>query len=200
MEKDGLSKLREGDAEAFRELVDAYRDKVCGTCFRFLRNREDAEETALDVFLEIHRSLPSFREEAELSTWMFRIAVTKSLDRLRKRKRLKRFDGLLGRRTSSADWETMAAPADSGPEQSLEIAERSRILREAINRLPENQKAAITLSRYEGLENEKIAEILGSTASAIEALLHRAKRNLKKKLWRYYKNVIDGESYDEAQD
>jgi len=110
------------------------------------------------------------------------------------------FDGLRGRRPSSADWETMAAPADSGPEQSLEITERSRILREAIAGLPENQKVAITLSRYEGLENEKIAEILGSTVSAIEALLHRAKRNQRKKLWRYYKNVIDGESYDEAQD
>jgi RNA polymerase sigma-70 factor (ECF subfamily) len=186
MDKDSLNRLRSGEAQAFRELVETYRDKVISTCFRFLGNREDAEETALDVFMEVHRSLSSFREEAELSTWIFRIAVTKSLDLLRKKKRKKRFDALRGARAPAVEMEGLPAPEGADPERALEIEARSRILQEAIDGLHENQKVAITLSRIEGLESKKITEILGTTTPAVDALIHRAKKNLRKKLAEHY--------------
>ncbi len=192
MDKDSLYRLRAGDADAFRELVDAYRDKVGGTCFRFLRSREDAEETALDVFWEVHRSLPAFREESELSTWIFRIAVTKSLDRLRKGRRRKRSPGAEGARTE-VPWEAVPDPAEKGPAEILESAERARILQEAIDRLPESQRAAFTLSKIEGLDNGRIAAILETTVPAVDALLIRAKRNLRKSLARYYGKHLVGE-------
>lgn len=193
MDKESLDRLRAGDADAFRELVDAYRDKVGGTCFRFLRSREDAEETAMDVFWEVHRSLPAFREEAELSTWIFRIAVTKSLDRLRKSKRRKRSPGADGTGGRPVPWETVPDPSESGPGEILERAERARILQDAIDRLPDGQKAAFTLSKIEGLDNARIAAILETTVPAVDALLHRAKKSLRKILSEYYGNLIEGE-------
>jgi len=196
MDKDTLDRLRAGESGAFRDLLAAYRDKVVSTCFRFLRNREDAEEAALDVFMEVHRSLSSFREEAELSTWIFRIAVTKSLDLLRRKKRKKRFDALLGVRTAAVEMESLPAAEEAGPEQALEARERSRILQDSIDGLVENQRIAITLSRIEGLDARKIAEVLGTTAPAVDALLHRAKENLKKKLSRYYARTAPKEPND----
>jgi RNA polymerase sigma-70 factor (ECF subfamily) len=193
MDKDSLIRLRAGDPEAFRELVETFRDKVGGTCFRFLRSREDAEETALDVFWEVHRSLPAFREESELSTWIFRIAVTKSLDRLRKSKRRKRSPGAEGA-LPVVPWEAVPDPSETGPGEILERAERARVLQDAIDGLPESQKAAFTLSKMEGLDNGRIAAILETTVPAVDALLIRAKRNLRKTLSRYYRNLISGES------
>ncbi len=75
--------------ESFRSLVAEHQEMVINTCYRFVFNREDAEDLAQDVFIEVYRSLEQFREEARLSTWIYRIAVTKSLDHLRRLKRKK---------------------------------------------------------------------------------------------------------------
>jgi RNA polymerase sigma-70 factor, ECF subfamily len=190
VDKDFLGRLKAGDEAAFRRLVESYQDKVIGTCFRFLHNREDAEDAAQDVFVEVHQSLSAFREEAELSTWIYRIAVTKSLDILRKRKRKKRFDAVRQTLGLAVEPEEIPAPADNEPARALEIRERSRILREAIEALAENQKAAITLSRYEGLDNKSIAGILGTSVPAVDSLIHRAHLNLKKKLARHYAKAL----------
>ena len=80
--------------ELFRALVTEHQEMVINTCYRFVLNREDAEDLAQDVFVEVHRSLDQFREESKLSTWIYRIAVTKSLDHLRRMKRKKRFSSL----------------------------------------------------------------------------------------------------------
>jgi RNA polymerase sigma-70 factor, ECF subfamily len=189
--------LKSGDPAAFRALVEAYQSKVLSTCFRFLHNREDAEDTAQDVFVEIHRSLAAFREEAELSTWIYRIAVTKSLDVLRRAKRKKRFDALRGVFGFSVEMDDVAAPRDQGPDRDLEIRERSRILREAIAALAENQRIAVTLARYEGLSNKEIAGVMGTSVPAVDSLLHRAHANLRKSLTRYYAGSLEqGDSHE----
>jgi RNA polymerase sigma-70 factor (ECF subfamily) len=193
VDKEFLDKLRSGDEAAFRAMVGDFRDRVLNTCFRFLPNRQDAEDAAQDVFVEIYRSLPAFREEAELSTWVYRVAVTKSLGVLRKMKRKKRFDAVRKALKVGSGIESLPSPADSGPERTLEIRERSRILREAIEKLPENQEAAITLSQYEGLDNKAIAGILGTTVPAVDSLIHRAKKNLKRMLWRHYAKTLESE-------
>jgi RNA polymerase sigma-70 factor (ECF subfamily) len=184
--KELIGRLKSADPSAFKALVEAYQAKVLSTCYRFLHNREDAEDTAQEVFVEVHRSLAAFREEAELSTWIYRIAVTKSLDVLRRAKRRKRFDAVRGVFGFSVEIHEVAAPRDQGPEQDLEIRERSRILREAIAALAENQRIAVTLARYEGLTNKHIAGIMGTSVPAVDSLLHRAHANLRKSLSRYY--------------
>jgi RNA polymerase sigma-70 factor (ECF subfamily) len=189
--------LKSNDPDAFRALVEAFQAKVLSTCFRFLHNREDAEDAAQDVFVEIHRSRGAFREEAELSTWIYRIAVTKSLDVLRRAKRKKRFDAVRGALGLAVEPHDVAAPRDQGPDRALELEERSRLLREAVAALPENQRVAVTLARYEGLTNKDIAGVLETSVPAVDSLIHRAHKNLRKSLSQYYASAIDKEDSHE---
>jgi len=196
-DRDLLASLKAGDEDAFRALVAAYQAKVLSTCFRFLRNREDAEDAAQDVFVEIHRSLPAFREEAELSTWIFRVAVTKSLDALRRAKRKKRVDAVRARIGLSVEAHEAPAPPRDRPDRILELEERGRVLHEAIESLAESQRVAVTLARYEGLTNREIAAVLGTNIPAVDALLHRAHGNLRKKLANYYDLHLESEDAHE---
>jgi len=185
-DKELSQRLKDGDPEAFKELVDLYKSKVINTCYRFLNNREEAEDVTQDVFVEVYQSISSFREEARLSTWIYRIAVTKSLDNIRKMNRKKRLNNLKSFFRQAQQIEHIPAPSDTRPDKRLETQERSRILQKAIESLVENQKIAITLSQYEGFSNREIADIMDTTLSSVESLMHRAKKNLKKRLYSYY--------------
>ncbi|MFV8354456.1 RNA polymerase sigma factor [Flavobacterium sp. XS2P14] len=83
-------KLQLNNKDAFDELVILYRIRVINTCYRFLLNKDDAEDVSQEVFIEVFQSIQSFRGDSKLSTWIFRIAVTKSLDEIKKRNRKKR--------------------------------------------------------------------------------------------------------------
>ena len=82
-----IENLKKGDINSFRILVNEHQRKVLNTCYRFLNNKEDAEDLTQEVFLEVYKSISSFRGESKISTWIYRIAVTKSLDFIRKKKR-----------------------------------------------------------------------------------------------------------------
>jgi RNA polymerase sigma-70 factor (ECF subfamily) len=185
-ESELINEVKAGKATAFKTLVEQYQDRVINTCYGFVRDKEDARDVAQDVFIEIYQSLENFREEAKLSTWIYRISVTKSLDFLRRKNRKKRM-GQFKRLFSIDDMaERLAQPSGSNPDINVEKMERDRILQQAIDRLPENQKIAITLSKYEGFSNKEISEIMNTSISSVESLIHRAKVNLKKKLYRHY--------------
>ena len=172
--------------ESFRSLVAEHQEMVINTCYRFVFNREDAEDLAQDVFIEVYRSLEQFREEAKLSTWIYRIAVTKSLDHLRRLKRKKRFSSLkrvIGIEDPSSD---IAAPFSENPAEAFAETEEARVLQEALGTLPDSQKTAFLLSKQEGFSNQEIADILKTSVSAVESLVHRAKKNLHDKLYAYY--------------
>lgn len=170
----------------FSELVAEHQEMVLNTCYRFVFNREDAEDLSQEVFLEVCRSLEKFRQESLLSTWIYRIAVTRSLDHLRRMKRKKRFSSL--KRVIGIDdpAETIPAPEHDNPADTLADKERLEILQEALGELPDNQKTAFLLSRQDGFSNKEIADILDTTISAVESLIHRAKKNLQSKLKHYY--------------
>ena len=185
-ESELINEVKAGKAAAFKTLVEQYQDRVINTCYGFVRDKEDARDVAQDVFIEIYQSLENFREEAKLSTWIYRISVTKSLDFLRRKNRKKRM-GQFKRLFSIDDIaERLEQPSGSNPDIDAEKMERDRILQQAIDRLPENQKIAITLSKYEGFSNKEISEIMNTSISSVESLIHRAKVNLKKKLYRHY--------------
>ena len=86
-----ISSIKQKDPDSFKELVETFKDNVYNTCFGFLRNAEDAQDVAQEVFIEVFESIDGFREDAKLSTWIYRIAVTKSLEYLRWKKRKKRW-------------------------------------------------------------------------------------------------------------
>jgi RNA polymerase sigma-70 factor, ECF subfamily len=162
--------------------MDTHQETVRRTCFRFVGNRDDADDLTQDVFIQVHASLRYFRAEAELSTWIYRIAVNACLDFLRRQRRRKRFAWLLPLHDDAGE-ELVSEAADSDPHRDLEEKERRVILRQAIGRLPDGQRTALILREYEGLPSRDIAAILEVSVSAVEALLHRARKKLHADLY-----------------
>ena len=149
------------------------------TVLSIVLQAEDAEDLAQDVFIQVYRSIHTFAGNAALSTWIYRIAVNRSLDHLRSKKRQKRFgsvSGFFGRDDEPSD---MAIDFQH-PGVTAEQKENAAILFSAVKKLPENQQAAFVLNKAEGLSYNEIAGILGISESAVDSLLQRAKQNLRK--------------------
>jgi len=174
--------LREGSSESFRLLVDQNQRKVINICYRITGNDADAEDLAQDVFVEVLRSIGKFRGDSSLATWIHRIAVRKSLDFRRDQVRQKRGGPLKRLFRLDDPGVDLPAPSDHQPDVELELKERQAILRSALDTLPENQRAAFLISKYDGLSNREVADALKLTVPAVESLVHRAKLNLRKKL------------------
>ncbi|MCE5271734.1 RNA polymerase sigma factor [bacterium] len=175
---------------AFRDFIERHQERVRNICYRFLDSVEDAEEIAQDVFVEVYRSLERFRGDSSLSTWVYRIAVTKSIDSLRKRRRIKRF-GTIKMMLGLAEVENqVAAPDNCNPERALEDKQRREILQQALDSLPENQRVAITLIKYEDLSYKDVATVMGLSVPAVEALVHRAKLGLQRNLTRGFEKIL----------
>jgi RNA polymerase sigma-70 factor (ECF subfamily) len=186
VDKVSIQELKNGSQFGFKQLVESHKNKVINTCFGFVHNRADAEDIAQDVFVEVYQSVNSFNEDSSISTWIYRIAVNKSLDFIRKSKRKKRWAELtrinLDSKNETDHWFT----DDNNPQLTLENLERMKILNAAIETLPQNQRAAFTLHKYEDLSYKEVAEILNTSVSSVESLMHRAKINLQQKLEKYY--------------
>jgi RNA polymerase sigma-70 factor (ECF subfamily) len=145
----------------------------------------DAKDISQEVFIEVYQSISSFRQNSALSTWIYRIAVTKSLDEIRKRKRKKRIMdvGKMLHLDEIADWIAGGAKPESGLNESESIREVTEVL----NRLPENQRIAFTLSKIEGFTNKEIAAIMDTTIIAVESLMSHAKKRVSAELMRIVK-------------
>lgn len=185
-DREFINRLVAGDQEAFRLLVERHQARVINTCYGFLGTREDAEDTAQEVFLDIFRSIAGFRGDASLSTWIYRIAVTRSLDSLRARRRAKRMDHLKELLGLGGTMDEPKAPEELAPDIQLEEKERMELLLRTITKLPENQRVAITLARLEGFSYAEVAGILETTVGSVESLLVRARKNLEKTLSKYF--------------
>ncbi len=174
----------------FESIVRDHQEKVRKTCYRLVNNREDADDLAQEVFVQVHGALGRFRRDADLSTWIYRIAVNKSLDLLRREKRKKRFARIRSLFGQGGDIEKVPDSAGGDPLRRLEDLERRDVLMQAVDRLPDSQKAALTLSRYEEFSNQEIAAIMGLSLPAVEALLHRAKKTLRGELSDYFEKRL----------
>jgi RNA polymerase sigma-70 factor, ECF subfamily len=185
-----VHRLKNREDAAFRFLIDHYQALILNCCYKFIKNKEIAEEATQDVFIEVYRSIDSFRGESKFSTWLFRIAITKSLDYIKSMKRKKRLAFFKTVFPGSAIEEQYQSVDSLNPLQQLENEDRLKVLYWAIDALPANQKVAFTLSKVEELSNTEIAEILQTSVSSVESLLFRAKANLRKKLFTYYKKHL----------
>lgn len=180
-----VQQLQQGNESAFRQLVDTYQDQVYNVCYGFAHQADDAEDLAQDVFVEVYRSISQYRGDAKLTTWIYRIATTKSLEWIRKRQRKKRLAFFQAKRGDEAGLDNIKA-IEAHPGVQLENQERSKILFWAIDQLPAKQRAAFTLHKIEGLSYQEVSEVLEMSLSSIESLMFRAKKGLKKKLSAYY--------------
>lgn len=185
-----LQITRNNDHSAFAVLVDRYQKMVLNTCKGFVNSYSDAEDLAQEVFIELFESLPEFRHESKLSTWIYRIAVNKSLNFIRKKKRESIFSSLGSIFESSEKQQ----PKDIKDPTSFDEADRRintselhKSLKAAINKLPENQKIAFILNKYQDLSYKEVAEVMDVTLSSVESLLFRAKSNLQELLSDYFK-------------
>lgn len=187
-----INKFKNGDNESFRIIVDKYQKYVLNICFKFTRNKETTEDLAQEVFIEVYRSINNFRGDSKLSTWIYRIAVTKSLDYLKSQKREKRFAVIKSLFVENDIEKETGSLSDleSNPQMKIEEEDRIKILSIALESLPPKQRVAIMLSKYDELSYQEIADILGTTISSVESLIHRAKVNLRKKLYNYYKKHL----------
>ena len=186
-ERTYIKDLAEGNPEAFSLVVEEYRDKIISLCYNFVHDRDEAEDLSQEVFIELYRSLGSFRFEASLRTWIYRIAVNKSLNHLRSKKRrgfIIRLENLKHDGSTSDDAGDL--PAADEPDR-LEQQELSKALDRAISSLPGKQRTAFLLYRSEDLSYKEIAEITGNSLSSVESLIHRAHVNLRKKLIKIFR-------------
>lgn len=192
-EKILVQNLIDRDESSYKYIIDVYQKKVLNTCYRFVNDKSVAEDLTQDVFLEVFRSIEKFRGESKLSTWIYKIAVTKSLDQIKSSSWKNRFNMVLGYFNSSESEEQEFELPDlnvASPHKELENIEMRETLQKALNSLPENQRVAFTLCKYDDMSYNEIAEILNVSVSSVESLIHRAKAGLKKKLYNYYKKQL----------
>lgn len=183
-----LKGLREQNATALRDFVAQYQQRVYNTAISFVKDSADAEELAQDVFITVWNSIDSFRGDASLSTWVYRITVTKSLDLIKARSRKKRFGFMFS--LSGENTEVASKTVNwIHPGVIEENKEKAGYLFRAIDSLPENQRVAFTLSKVEQLSQREIADIMKLNEGAVESLLQRAKQNLRRSLEGIYKEL-----------
>ena len=180
-----IVQLQQGDEPAFKKLVDEWQDMVFNTVISIVQNEDDADDITQEVFIQVYQSVSSFKGESKFSTWLYRISVSKALDHEKKKNRKKRF-GFMQRFSDGAGEEALHPVEFDHPGVKMEKKERARELFEALKKIPDKQRIAFTLHKLEGQRQEQIAEIMNTTVYAVEALMSRAKINLRKELEKKY--------------
>ena len=169
------------DRFAFQYLVNRYQKQVIKTACYFVGNMEDAEDLSQEIFIEIIRSVESFKKSSTLSTWIYRITINKSLNMVKKQQRrgiMLRIESLF-RNQDELPGRSDREPATSN---EFESKENRELLHTAIGRLPENQRIAFILCKFEDQSYRQISGIMNIGIPAVESLIHRAKMNLQKYL------------------
>jgi len=183
-----VEQLKQGDESAFKSIVETWQSMVYNTALGIVQNAEDAEDISQETFVQVFHSIGSFKGESKFSTWLYRITVAKALDHERRKKRKKRFafvKSLFGEES-----QVVVHPPDfHHPGVVLDKKEDAAVLFQAISQLPENQRVAFTLHKVDGLSYQEVSEVMKTSISSVESLMHRAKTNLKKKLEDYYKGL-----------
>ena len=180
---DSIGIIEQDTELSFADIVNTRGRMVYNTALGIVQNEADAEDITQEVFIKVFERLKDFRQEANLSTWIYRITVTTSLDFEKQKKRQKR-GGLLQRVFGTAEAED--APQFDHPGVELDKKEDAAVLFKAVNKLPDNQRVAFLLHKTEGLTNSEVAAVLNISLQAAEALQVRAKNNLRNLLKDYY--------------
>ncbi len=178
-----IQQIDQGDRNMYRKLVERYQPMVFRTCMGFLHHKDDADDITQDVFIQAYQTLSSFKGDATFSTWIYRIAVNASLNKIRKTSKsqfMQRLETVFGGEKSKEY--SFPISDNENPENILILNEHKEWVQKALNSLPENQRTAIVLSKYDDLPQKEIAEIMNTTEGAVEALIQRAKANLREKL------------------
>lgn len=176
--------MKLGEEPAFKLLVENYQDTVYYSVLNILQNANEAEDTTQETFIQVYESINGFKGESSLATWIYRIAVRKALEKIRKQKNRQRLHSIVPWWMPSEEKSIDAAYLNPGIKK--ENKEKATILYKAISQLPNKQRIAFTLVRVQGMKHEEVSEIMQLSIKAIESLLSRAKENLQNKLQHHY--------------
>jgi RNA polymerase sigma-70 factor (ECF subfamily) len=177
-----MVRVGEGDHAAFRQLVERHQNAVIGTVAKMLGNASESEDIAQQVFLRIWRNAKRYRPDAKFTTYLFTITRNLVYNETRRRSRKKEVSSDEREENSNL---TVEASPDRQPDAELLQAELQRKVDEAIASLPETQRMAVVLRRYEQLSYEEIAVVLKLSVSAVKSLLFRARTSLREALSGY---------------
>ena len=187
---DELVKLsRNGDKNAFGELVKRHEGKVYTLGFRFMKNREDAADVMQDTFLQAYRKLGSFEGKSAFSTWLYRIAVNICLMRKRKKKlEYVSFDSAIESESGGDD--IKREPVDWSDEP-LELADKEQVrekIEKALSKMPGEYREVVVLRDMDGFSNNAVADMLKISLPAVKSRLHKGRMYLRKELSDYFRS------------
>lgn len=179
-----MEKVRDGDMDAFRDLVEIHQNRVIGTVAKMLGDEHEAEDLAQQVFVRVWKSAPRWEATAKFTTWLYTILRNLVFNECRRRAR---------HRTASLDAATDDEDhprqfADAGvkaPDMHMLDEEMQDAIERSIQELPETQRMAVIMRRYQDVSYEEIAEVLDLTVPSVKSLLFRARTELREKLKKY---------------
>jgi RNA polymerase sigma-70 factor (ECF subfamily) len=178
-----MLRVREGDDSGFNLLIQKYHKPIVHFMFRMVHNQAVAEELAQEVFLRVYRSRQTYRAEARFSTWLYRIATNLGVNHARDTKHERAAQNVY---LDQPDPETGTTPdvadARATVEQEMVRDERMRAIRQHVMALPERQRTAVLMHKYQGLDYKQIGEVLKLSESATKSLLFRAYQTLRERL------------------
>jgi RNA polymerase sigma-70 factor (ECF subfamily) len=180
-----MGRVKEGDMDAFRELIEAHQYRVIGTVAKMLGDDSEAEDLAQQVFIRVWRSAPRYEPTAKFTTWLYTITRNLVFNELRRRKR--HATQSLTEAGAEEDRQPLqvADPSSKAPDTTVLDAEMQDAIQSAIDELPEVQRMAVILRRYDEVSYEEIGSILKLSVSAVKSVLFRARSELREKLKKY---------------
>ena len=177
-----MLRVKDGDQNAFRALFDKYKQPVINYCFRYCGHPAVAEELAQETFLRVYKASARYRPKARFSTWLYRIATNVCLNEIRRpvyRARIESMDQA-SREERDPPGEPAVAPEQSMPDALLEAHQDQFLIRRAMGRLPEAQRAALLLRATEGFSYQEIGRQLNRSENHVKTLIHRGRQRLRK--------------------
>lgn len=177
-----LAKLaRNGDRDAFAQLVDLYKDKIYHLAYRMMGNAQESEDVVQETFIRVFTNLERYDETQKFSTWIYRIATNLCIDRLRRRRSVYSLDADM-QDGDGNDWYSLMPGNEPTPENQLIVSETQGQIRESIDSLPEKYKSIVVLRYLHDLSLQEISEIVKMPVTTIKTRLHRGREFLRKKL------------------
>ena len=187
-----MARFQAGDLRAFETLFSRHSRPVVNFVYRFVRNREIAEELAQEIFLRVHDAAPSYRPEAKFTTWLYRIATNVCLNEIRRPQFRAIHQSLDGSGLTDAGEKPieLADRHRPGPQSHMERRDIATALRQALEQLPEKQRLAFILNKYQDLSYAEVAEVMKTSEKAVKSLIHRAKEALCARLKPFLSELI----------
>jgi len=177
-----VARVAEGDEYAFQILVNRHQTSVLNLIYRFMGDRLKSEDLAQETFLQVWRSAKTYQRKSKFTTWLYRICANLCLNEIKSARRKKWLQFFKNNPDSKQSENEDLLDESPNPEDLLLARERNQQITNALQSLPENQRIALILKRYDNFYYEEISRVLGCSIAAVESLLVRAKRTLQKKL------------------